>query len=87
MRTKTPRDSLFEHGEILLETKSVHTVRPLSVRIPKGRLTVVMGVSGSGKTTLVLESLLPALRAAIDGTALRLRAYVRRSSSTRRPSA
>ena len=28
------------------------------------------GVSGSGKTTLVLESLLPALRAAIDGTAL-----------------
>lgn len=70
VRTKTPRDSLFEHGEILLETKAVHTVKPLSVRIPKGRLTVVTGVSGSGKTTLVLESLLPALRAAIDGTAL-----------------
>ena len=70
VRAKTPRESLFEHGEILLETKEIHTVKPLSVRIPKGRLTVVTGVSGSGKTTLVLESLLPALRAAIDGTAL-----------------
>ena len=45
-------------------------MKPLKVRIPKGRLTVVTGVSGSGKTTLVLESLLPALKAMIDGNSL-----------------
>ena len=38
--------------------------------LPKGRLTVVTGVSGSGKTTMVLESLVPALDASINGSAL-----------------
>ena len=57
-------------GWIGLETGAIHTVRPLSVAIPRGRLTAVTGVSGSGKTTLVLESLVPALRAAIAGEAL-----------------
>ena len=56
--------ALFENGRIRLETKQIHTVKPLSVDIPKGRLTVVTGVSGSGKTTLILESLIPALEAA-----------------------
>ncbi len=55
---------LFEEGRIHLETKQIHTVKPLHVDIPKGRLTVVTGVSGSGKTTLILESLIPALEAA-----------------------
>lgn len=54
---------VFENGEIVLATGAVHTVKPLEVRIPKGRLTVVTGVSGSGKTTLILESLVPALKA------------------------
>ena len=40
------------------------------MEIPKGRLTLVTGVSGSGKTTLVLESLVPALQARIDGRPL-----------------
>ncbi len=66
-RTKVPRADLFKLGEIRLETKAIHTVKPLRVRIPKGRLTVVTGVSGSGKTTLVLESLLPALKALAAG--------------------
>ncbi|MBP5585424.1 MAG: excinuclease ABC subunit UvrA [Lentisphaeria bacterium] len=52
---------LFGDGRIHLETKQIHTVKPLSVDIPKGRLTIVTGVSGSGKTTLILESLIPAL--------------------------
>ena len=50
--------SMFEKGTIHLETGVIHTVHPLDVRIPMGRLTVVTGVSGSGKTTMVLESLI-----------------------------
>ena len=52
---------------IRLSTSEIHTVKPLEVEIPKGRLTVVTGVSGSGKTTLVLESLVPGLEASIAG--------------------
>ena len=59
--------ALFGDGRIYMETESIHTVRPLSVSIPKGRLTVVTGVSGSGKTTLILESLVPALESVCDG--------------------
>ena len=59
--------SMFEKGTIHLETGMIHTVHPLDVRIPMGRLTVVTGVSGSGKTTMVLESLIPALKAKISG--------------------
>ncbi len=54
---------LFKPGRIRLTTKAIHTVKPLTAEIPKGRLTVVTGVSGSGKTTMVLESLVPALEA------------------------
>ena len=60
-------EHLFDLGRIHLETGAIHTVRPLSLDIPKGRLTVVTGVSGSGKTTLVLESLVPALEALTEG--------------------
>ena len=63
-------DSMFEKGVIHLETGEIHTVHPLDVRIPMGRLTVVTGVSGSGKTTMVLESLIPALKAKIGGQRL-----------------
>ena len=64
------REALFRLGRIRLSTGPIHTVKPLEVEIPKGRLTVVTGVSGSGKTTLVLESLVPALDALTHGTAL-----------------
>lgn len=60
-------EHLFDLGRIHLETGAIHTVKPLSLGIPKGRLTVVTGVSGSGKTTLVLESLVPALEALTEG--------------------
>ena len=59
---------LFDFGRICLETGAIHTVHPLYVELPKGRLTVVTGVSGSGKTTLVLESLVPALASLSGGT-------------------
>ena len=65
-----PKRRLFANGTIHLSTDAIHTVKPLEVDIPKGRLTVVTGVSGSGKTTMVLESLIPALEANIGGSAL-----------------
>lgn len=61
---------VFKHGKIHLETDKIHTVKPLKVDIPKGKLTVVTGVSGSGKTTMVLESFVPALEALTNGTKL-----------------
>lgn len=70
VRPDIAKEEVFSFGEISLTTDSIHTVKPLKVSIPKSRLTVVTGVSGSGKTTLILESLLPALKAHCDGTAL-----------------
>ena len=69
-RTCAEKEALFANGTIHLSTAQIHTVKPLEVDIPKGRLTVVTGVSGSGKTTMVLESLVPALEATIHGAAL-----------------
>ena len=67
VRNRTLGTELFANGRIHLSTGPVHTVKPLEVDIPKGRLTVVTGVSGSGKTTLVLESLVPGLQAMVSG--------------------
>ncbi len=69
-RKRADPATLFSVGAIRLSTGAIHTVKPLEVAIPKGRLTVVTGVSGSGKTTMVLESLVPALAAATQGQAL-----------------
>ena len=69
-REQAAGSALFDQGKIHLSTGAIHTVKPLEVNIPKGRLTVVTGVSGSGKTTLILESLIPGLKASIDGKKL-----------------
>ena len=61
------KPDLFDLGRINMTTSQIHTVKPLSVEFPKGRLSVVTGVSGSGKTTLILESLIPGLKASIEG--------------------
>ncbi len=70
LRGCAAKEQLFANGAIHLSTSQIHTVKPLEVDIPKGRLTAVTGVSGSGKTTMVLESLVPALDASINGSAL-----------------
>ncbi len=70
VRPPVDEAALFAAGQVRLQTGPLHTVQPLTVAIPKGRLTAVTGVSGSGKTTLVLESLLPALRSAASGAPL-----------------
>ena len=75
MRKQTAEQELFSMGIIHLSMDSIHTVKPLEVDIPKGRLTVVTGVSGSGKTTMVLESLVPGLQAVTSGG--KLPAYVK----------
>ena len=59
--------NIFSNGGIRMKTEWIHTVRPLTVRIPRTGLTVITGVSGSGKTTLILESLVPALDALCSG--------------------
>lgn len=69
-REQAAVSNLFDQGKIHLSTGAIHTVKPLEVDIPKGRLTVVTGVSGSGKTTLILESLIPGLKASIEGKKL-----------------
>ena len=61
------KEEVFTLGKLHLSTDNIHTVKPLEVDIPKGRLTVVTGVSGSGKTTMVLESLIPGLEASFCG--------------------
>ena len=70
VRQPSGAGDLFAKGRLHLSTGAIHTVKPLEVDLPKGRLTVVTGVSGSGKTTLILESLLPALEAAAAGSPL-----------------
>lgn len=74
-----PKAQMFEQGCISLSTAGIHTVKPLEAKFPKGRLIAVTGVSGSGKTTLILESLIPALEAAIEGR--RLPAHVKSVSA------
>lgn len=67
VRARVAPEKMFDVGWIHMDTGPLHTVKPLSVDVPRGRLTVVTGVSGSGKTTMVLESLIPALKANVDG--------------------
>ena len=68
IRDKSP--DAFEKGFLEIRTSEIHNVKPMDVKIPKEKLTVVSGVSGSGKTTLLLEALYPAVRAIINGEEL-----------------
>ncbi len=70
LRREIPAGEMFSLGTMHLSTAQIHTVWPLEVDFPKGRLIAVTGVSGSGKTTLILESLIPALEAVTKGEKL-----------------
>ncbi|HIW49043.1 MAG TPA: excinuclease ABC subunit UvrA [Firmicutes bacterium] len=79
VRQRAKKEAIFDRGAIHLSTGPIHTVHPLEVDFPIGRLTVVTGVSGSGKTTMVLESLVPALTQHFAGK--QLPAHVRAISA------
>lgn len=70
VRERAPEDVMFGNGTIRMRTRGIHTVHPLDLRIPKGRLVAVTGASGSGKTTMVLESLVPAILSSSNGDGL-----------------
>lgn len=70
IRERVTEPQVFDLGRIRMTTSQLHTVKPLDVDIPRGRLVAVTGVSGSGKTTMVLESLIPALKAQAAGERL-----------------
>lgn len=70
VRDNIAKEDIFKLGKISLSTDSIHTVKPLSIDIPKGRLTTITGMSGSGKTTLILESLYPAIKAKLNDVSM-----------------
>lgn len=70
VRDNIAKEDIFKLGKISLSTDSIHTVKPLSIDIPKGRLTTITGMSGSGKTTLILESLYPAIKAKLNNVSM-----------------
>lgn len=70
VRRRADKETMFDHGTIRMVSGPIHTVQPLDVVLPKGRLIAVTGVSGSGKTTMILESLIPALQRLADGQPL-----------------
>lgn len=65
-RKKALKENIFDEGMLSMSIDAIHTVKPLTIEIPKSKLTVLTGVSGSGKTTLILESLYPALKAKLS---------------------
>jgi excinuclease ABC subunit A len=63
-------------GTITIEVSDLFNLQDIAAGFPVHRLTAVAGPSGAGKTALVLDSLIPAARAQLSGSALP--AHVRR---------
>ncbi len=57
-------------GQIAIEIGDLYNLHDLTVTFPAGLLTALAGPSGAGKTALVLDSLIPAARALLSGSAL-----------------
>ncbi len=70
VRNRIDSQDIFKYGCLKMKTAAIHTVKPLEVCIPKGRMTAITGMSGSGKTTMILECLYPAVKAQLNNTNL-----------------
>ena len=57
-------------GEITLTVGDLYNLHDVTAAFPAHRLTALAGPSGAGKTALVLDSLVPAARAQLTGSAL-----------------
>jgi excinuclease ABC subunit A len=57
-------------GQIVIEIGDLYNLHDLTVIFPAHQLTALAGPSGAGKTALVLDSLIPAARALLSGSAL-----------------
>jgi excinuclease ABC subunit A len=56
--------------ELVVRVSELYNLRDVVARFPVGRLSALAGPSGAGKTALVLDSLVPATRAALSGLPL-----------------
>ena len=56
-------------GQVTLHVGDLYNLHDVTADFPVGRLTALAGPSGAGKTALVLDSLIPAARAALSGSA------------------
>jgi excinuclease ABC subunit A len=67
-RDRPPRGA--PDGQIALEIGDLYNLHGVTAAFPVHRLTALAGPSGAGKTALVLDSLIPAARALLSGSAL-----------------
>ena len=56
-------------GQITIEIGDLYNLHDLAAAFPVNRLSALTGPSGAGKTALVLDSLIPAARALLSGSA------------------
>ncbi len=61
LRVEGPEKAPEDRGWLQLDGASANNLRSVSLRLPLGKLSCLVGVSGAGKTSLLMHSLYPAL--------------------------
>jgi excinuclease ABC subunit A len=69
-RDREDRQDTSSGGSITIEVSDLYNLHDVTAAFPLHRLTALAGPSGAGKTALVLDSLVPAARAQLGGSAL-----------------